>query len=394
MSFQVEKTDPSVSTYFAPFERADATAILEEISFLSKNPIIDTILSNVSGFFAVCNQERQIVAINDTFLTMLGVDNIGSLLGMRLGEVIKCVHAHEQPNGCGTTPYCITCGAAIATVTSLVQDKMVESECVATVHWNGATKDIYLQIKCCPIVFVDTKFILMFLRDETINQQRAILERSFLHDITNTIAALNMNAEFLEKENNPDVIQETIDQIGHLTRMLTKEVQIQHLLTNIAPSSIQLSRQTLPIASVTHMLDQIVYRHPSAEGKRIVYPQGLPEQNITTDITLLLRVLQNMVINALEAAESGQVVEIWTEVTNSSITFFVWNQQFIPPDIALRIFQRNYTTKGGDGRGLGTYVMKLLGETYLNGKVGFSSQPESGTTFHVWLPVNPTETTT
>ena len=238
MSFQVEKTDPSVSTYFAPFERADATAILEEISFLSKNPIIDTILSNVSGFFAVCNQERQIVAINDTFLTMLGVDNIGSLLGMRLGEVIKCVHAHEQPNGCGTTPYCITCGAAIATVTSLVQDKMVESECVATVHWNGATKDIYLQIKCCPIVFVDTKFILMFLRDETINQQRAILERSFLHDITNTIAALNMNTEFLEKENNPEVIQETIDQIGHLTRMLTKEVQIQHLLTNIAPSSI------------------------------------------------------------------------------------------------------------------------------------------------------------
>jgi hypothetical protein len=36
---------------------------------------------------------------------------------------------------------------------------------------------------------------------------------------------------------------------------------------------------------------------------------------------------------------------------------------------------------------LGTYSMKLLGEGYINGNVGFSSQEPSGTTFHVSLKI-------
>jgi hypothetical protein len=35
-------------------------------------------------------------------------------------------------------------------------------------------------------------------------------------------------------------------------------------------------------------------------------------------------------------------------------TFCVWNQEVIPEDIALRIFQRNNSTKKESGRGMGT----------------------------------------
>ena len=48
------------------------------------------------------------------------------------------------------------------------------------------------------------------------------------------------------------------------------------------------------------------------------------------------------------------------------------------------MFQRSFSTKGA-GRGLGTYSIKLLGEKYLNGKVGFISEQGRGTIFSVEL---------
>ena len=56
------------------------------------------------------------------------------------------------------------------------------------------------------------------------------------------------------------------------------------------------------------------------------------------------------------------------------------------PEVALQIFHRSFSTKGGYGRGLGTYGMKLLGEGVLGGSVGFESTEEGGTTFWFRLP--------
>ena len=195
MTFQIDPPCERISTYYAPAMRAPEAAMLGELQTLTQNPIINTILANVSGLFAVLNEERQILALNDTFIQKLGIDDVAKVFGLRLGEAINCVNANKQPNGCGTTRYCMTCGAAIASVTSLVEDIPIESECIATVQHHGMTTDIYLHIRCCPIKFNHMQFILMFLRDETINQQRAVLERAFLHDVTNTIAALQINAE-------------------------------------------------------------------------------------------------------------------------------------------------------------------------------------------------------
>lgn len=54
--------------------------------------------------------------------------------------------------------------------------------------------------------------------------------------------------------------------------------------------------------------------------------------------------------------------------------------------LGLRVFQRYFSTKSGDGRGLGTHMMKLVGETLLKGTVSFSSSAEDGTTFRIRLP--------
>jgi signal transduction histidine kinase len=99
-----------------------------------------------------------------------------------------------------------------------------------------------------------------------------------------------------------------------------------------------------------------------------------------------MRVLQNMVLNALEATPVGGVVRVGATVSSDAIEFAVWNDAVIPPEIARRIFQRNFTTKSELGHGYGTYSMKLLGERMLGGSVTFTSQPGEGTCFRCRLP--------
>ena len=104
------------------------------------------------------------------------------------------------------------------------------------------------------------------------------------------------------------------------------------------------------------------------------------------DLSLLLRVLSNMITNALEATAEAGVVRVRAERTDNGLSFSVWNEGTIAADVALRVFQRNFSTKGGAGRGIGTYSMKLFGEKILGGKVSFTTSPEAGTTFTLSLP--------
>ena len=105
-----------------------------------------------------------------------------------------------------------------------------------------------------------------------------------------------------------------------------------------------------------------------------------------TDAALLSRVLINMVKNALEATPKGGTVTLGCRTDGPDIRFEVHNPTAIPRDIAMQIFQRSFSTKSA-GRGLGTYSMKLIGERFLGGRVGFTTSEAEGTTFHAIFPI-------
>ena len=47
------------------------------------------------------------------------------------------------------------------------------------------------------------------------------------------------------------------------------------------------------------------------------------------------------------------------------VRFSVHNSGAMAPGVRLQIFQRSFSTKRGEGRGVGTYGVKLFGERYL-----------------------------
>jgi signal transduction histidine kinase len=374
---QASMEDRKMDTYYASPEKADNDELLTEIEAVRKSPVISGLLHSVGGLLAILNTHRQVVALNDSFIKMLGIDDAKEALGLRPGEALQCVHAKAEPAGCGTTEYCSSCGAAIAIVSSLERDVPFERLCALSANRGGNSVDIALLVRAQQIIIEGKKFVLIFLQDITRQEQRAALERTFYHDINNMLNMLVQASDLLIEE-QPSELTTTIYQTS---LRLLKEVAIQRALSKGSVSNYQPTWNFFEIKVIFKELSSFFENHPTANDKKIEFDDEYPDIIIKTDISLLLRVLCNMVINALEATEKYGVVRGWAKQRNDFLDFCIWNSQAIPPQISKRIFQRNFSTKSQAGRGIGTFSMKLFGEKILGGKVSFTSSEENGTVF-------------
>ena len=373
-----------METYFAPAEKADIQELTTEIEIVSQNPVMSGLLHSIGGLLAILDEHRQIVALNDSFLELLGIQDPSAALGLRLGEAVGCIHAHDAPgHTCGSTQYCSTCGAVIAMVTSLGTDSPAERICALTARKGGQPIELALLVRCQPIRVNEKRFLLVFLQDITKQQQRAALERTFFHDINNMLAMLSGASQLLHT-NEPSELSETI---RLASVRLIKEVAIQQCLSAADGCSYQPLWSKLSLGQIIKELRAFFANHPIAHGKHIEFPEANPEITVRTDLSLVLRVLCNMLLNALEATEPGGSVRVSAERKEGRLVFNVWNPSEIPPHIENRIFQRNFSTKAEAGRGIGTYSMKLFGEKILGGNVDFTTSKAEGTTFRLALPI-------
>ncbi|MDY6825370.1 MAG: ATP-binding protein [Thermodesulfobacteriota bacterium] len=372
-----------MDTWFAAPEKATETKLADEILFVSHNAIMDGILHSISGLLAILDEHRQIVSLNDSFLKMLGIDDPSEALGLRPGEALDCIHAQKDPAGCGTTEYCSTCGAAIAIVASLNQDKPAERVCALSANRDGSQVDLAMLVRSQPIFLEGRRFLLLFLQDITKQEQRAALERTFFHDVNNIIGMLVGNTQLLLEE-SPSAYARDIYQAS---MRLYREVAIQRALSKDGILQFQALWHDTTASGILEELETFFANHPVARDKHLVVVGEALDTAITTDLSVIMRVLCNMVINAFEATEPGGMVRIWAEHWDGILSFCVWNRQAIPPDAAKRVFQRNYSTKHQEGRGLGTYSMKLFGEKLLGGRVSFTSSEKDGTVFRLDHPL-------
>ncbi len=376
--------EEQVKTFFAPPERASDDELQAEIAFVSHNPILDGLLHSVSGLLAVLNEHRQILAVNDSLLEMLGIDDAKTALGLRPGEALKCIHACEMPGGCGTSEYCSTCGAAISIVSSLAKNQPVEKECTITAEKNGKKQDLFFRVRCVPLTFRDRRVLLLFLQDISYQQRLVTLERVFFHDIINILNMITMTSDLLVSRSDGRN-KKTAEMLNALSKRLENEIAIQRYLSQAGPLTYRPVFTSMPVQQLMQEIRDIYSGNPVSQGKRLTIPDDVPAVTVTTDHSLLLRVLGNMINNAFEATEAGGEIRLWVEQPAGKIVFCVGNRSAIPRDIAKRVFQRNFSTKTSIGRGLGTYSMKLFGEDILHGSVDFTSSEADGTVFRFSL---------
>ena len=376
-----------ITSYFAPVERDDDRTVRSELELIMDNPVMDTLLSSIGGLVAVLNDKRQILMVNQTLLNQLGIRDIDCILGRRLGEAAECIHAHDMKGGCGTGPYCVTCGAVIAMEAARMEQKPFETKCYIEKDDSGQSVDLSFSVRTSPVRIEGMDLILIILRDISSEERWSILERTFFHDLNNIIGSLTGSMEMMKLGSRGKKSRE-VQRLQSSAQRLVEEVAVHRVLCEDEGYRELTSREYFPVDELIGALKLQYLSHPVGQGKTLDIGRHDRNRMIYSNKTLILRVLGNMLTNAFEATEKEGRILLTTEDRGEAVLFSVWNAQDIPDKIALRVFQRNYSTKAKSGRGLGTFGMKLFGERILGGKVEFSSSSEEGTTFRFILPLN------
>ncbi len=373
----------AVDSYFAPSRRTEGEALLQQIRMVSESPLLNTLLSIMAGILVILNEDRQVIGLNHVFLNLLGISDPEKALGLRFGESVGCLHAQAMPGGCGTSKHCASCGAVIAMMTSLATNESAERICALEMVLNGVAKDMALLVRTSPIVLMGQRLLVVAVQDVTQEQFRANLERVFYHDINNMLTSLLIPSEMLARE-MPE--RWDVARINEAAKRLHQEVSLQRELSLAGNGSFSPQKQQVALTEINTDVALLIRLHRAADDKRIEVTQECPDCLIYTDKMLVGRVLANMLINALEATPAGGSIHFRTRQEGGRVIWDVCNSAYIAEDLQLRIFQRHFTTKPGVGRGLGTFSMKLFGEKYLLGSVGFTSDRMHGTIFSLSLP--------
>lgn len=383
---KIHDVEGTMETRYAPAERASEQTVLNQHELLEAQRLITPMLDVVPNIVLVLNRERQVVYCNRNLLRALKLDDDRSILGMRPGELLHCVHAMEHESGCGTTEFCRYCGAVNAILTS-VDGKPDLRECRIIVKNNSATEALDLQVKTTPLDLEDQRFIFFTITDISDQKRRQNLERIFFHDLLNTAGALKNSVELLKEAEDVEEARELVNFLPPITERLLQEIQTQRDL--IKAENGELTVRVVDF-SVRYMLKDTVIqasRLEVASRQELRIDPDAVDTVIISDPVILGRVLLNMTKNALEAGMPGDVVTLGCDrMDPDGVRFWVNNPAVMTEEVRMQVFQRSFSTKGAD-RGLGTYSMKLLTERYLHGKIDFSSEEGKGTTFWVLLPM-------
>lgn len=372
----------ALPTECAPAERADGEEVLRQSGLVLRQPFLSPILNTLPDLVLILNRQRQIVFANRSALEFMGLQELAEACAVRPGEAIKCIHANECAGGCGTTEFCRECGVLRAILLAQA-GKAAREDCRLLRRETAEALD--LRVWTAPLEIKGGSFIIFVAGDISHEKRRKALERIFFHDLLNTVGGLQGYAHVL-REAEPQEREELLDTITQLADQAVEEIKAQREL--VAAETNDLGVHTAPVRC-RELIGEVVgafHTHEAARGKTIKIAPQCANPTMTSDPALLRRVLGNMVKNALEASHPGQIVTIGCTCREPGVEFQVHNETAMPRNVQLQIFQRSFSTKG-NGRGLGTYSMKLLSEHYLHGQVAFVSTPAQGTTFTARYPL-------
>jgi signal transduction histidine kinase len=380
-------TGIDVATYYAPAGRDAADEIERMAMAVRTAPLLQSTIDAMSDLVLILNAKRQIIGVNRPVLEMLDC-NLADVLGKRPGELIGCRNPTAGPDGCGTARECMTCGAVNAILESQRTECKVIRECrVALEEPAGGALD--LKVYATAVGVGGERYTVCVLKDISDEKRLAVLARLFFHDVMNTAGGIRGYTELLRERFAKDSPEEQeLEELEELSEQLIEEISAQRDLIYAESGELEPDFEPLESTNFLERLKALYSKHPLARGRSITIDDQW-RGKIVTDRRLLYRVVGNMVKNAFEAIGPGQSVSVRCVAEGPNVAFRVHNAGAIPVDVKMQVFQRSFSTKGGRGRGIGTHSMKLLGERYLGGKVGFASGESEGTTFWITLPAAP-----
>ncbi len=366
-------------TIVPPAEKVLHEEIMRQSELVATLSHIHDFFDAVPNILLVLNKQRQVIFCNRATVELSKFNDAHAIFGLRSGEIFNCYNS-ETTGECGVSEACDHCGVVLAVISARQGDDNVKES-------RFITKDgqaLVFSVWASPIELEGEQFILLMMKDISSEKRRRALERIFFHDINNIAQRFQAMNWGLDND-NPGLLKGFKRKMNLFTQDLIEEIRAQQDLTNAENN--ELSVQPLSISSLELVKDvaEIYTAHRNANRCILSVDENSQDIIFISDKVLLRRVIGNLVKNALEASDEGQTVTIGCKNAEKQVQFWVHNEAFLEKDIQLQLFHSSFSTKG-EGRGLGSYSIKLLTERYLKGKVSFTTSQEHGTTFNLFYP--------
>jgi nitrogen fixation/metabolism regulation signal transduction histidine kinase len=203
------------------------------------------------------------------------------------------------------------------------------------------------------------------------------------HEIKNPLTPMRLNVQSFERRFDPKDPEIKV-KLKEFSNMLIEQIDV---MSNIASA---FSTYASMPAQKDEQIDVPVITQLALDifnESHIIYKEDARSLIAIFDRTQLIRVITNLVKNALQATADGRDSKIEVSVTHDDLSIYLKvtdNGTGIHPDHARKIFEPKFTTKNS-GMGLGLAMVKQIVENF-RGKISMTTQYGVGTTFTVTFP--------
>lgn len=209
------------------------------------------------------------------------------------------------------------------------------------------------------------------------------MAKQVAHEIKNPLTPMRLTVQSFQRKfdpNDPNARQKVDEYSKTLIQQIDTMSSIASAFSNFAKMPAQKSEQLNVVEVIDLALDIFSENYITflPEHKEII---------ATFDRTQLIRVVTNLVKNAIQAIPNTKtpkiIVKVFSEGNNVILTVED-NGNGVIDENKSKIFEPKFTTKSS-GMGLGLAMIKNIIETY-NGSITFVSIKNEGTTFKVSFP--------
>lgn len=209
------------------------------------------------------------------------------------------------------------------------------------------------------------------------------MAKQVAHEIKNPLTPMRLTVQSFERRFDPNDpnIKESLKEYS---KSIIQQIDIMSSIATAFSDFAKMPKQrkeNIEVISVIKIALDIF------ENENITFTTNIEEVNLSVDKSQLIRILTNLVKNAIQATESKESPKIDISIINTAKNFEIKvkdNGEGIDEELKNLIFEPRFTTKNS-GMGLGLAMTKKIIETY-KGEISFVSTIDQGTVFSVIIP--------
>ncbi len=214
------------------------------------------------------------------------------------------------------------------------------------------------------------------------------MARQVAHEIKNPLTPMKLSLQYLRKamQEGRGNLQDLIEKISNT--MITQIDVLSDIATSFS-SFTAMPDLKLEILELNSLIRRSADLHLNPQQHRVEVELPGEPVHVSADENQLIRIFNNLLLNALQAVPSSRTPEIKVRLQLVSPQWALVqvqdNGSGIPAEVQPKIFIPNFSTKYS-GSGIGLAVVKK-GVEAIGGSIWFETQENVGTTFFLKLPV-------